>query len=279
MIKNIYINGIRVNNSKTFITKIGNVSGAPVEFSNYQRGGVSGQILSRPLYTGLSISMIWNVIGSDWDDFITQRDRLIGYFQNLESDTAYTKTLGIELSNGVIKEIDVLFTAVGSDLEASDILHDEFELTAVSEKEYFTSRDSKTATLILKNLGGMPVPMGLPMTMANNPVGESTEIINAGNASAHPTATIVGAFDSGFVITNETTNKQFSYGAELLITDSLFVDFYNHTAILNGTEIVLSNVSGDWLTISPGSNIMNISGAEGDSGSATITHKDTYRNI
>jgi hypothetical protein len=279
MINHIYVNGVRVDNEKTFIKKLGNITGAAVQFSKYQRGGVSGQALSRPLYGGLSISMIWTVTGSSWDDFITQRDRLVGYFQNLEDSNSYTKTLGIELSNGVIKEVDVLFTEIASDLDSSDILSDEFTLTAVSEKEYFTSRTAKTATLNLRSLGGMAVPMNVPMSMANFPVGDTTEVINAGNANAHPTITVVGAFDSGFDIINETGIKQFSYTGALLESDSLVIDFYNHTAILNATTNVLNNVSGDWLTLLPGTNTLSITGADGDSGSATVSYKDTYRNI
>jgi hypothetical protein len=279
MINHIYVNGIQVDNSKTFISKLGNTSSATVEFSNYQRGGVSGQILSRPLYRGVSISMDWFVTGNSVDDFIFQRDRLVGYFQNLESDFGYTKTLGIELANGVIKEIDVLFTTISSDLDSKDVIHDEFTLTAISEKEHFTSRESKTSSLVLRSLGGMAIPMKIPMTIRNNPVGETSEIINSGNASAYPTITVSGAFASGFTIDNETNGKQFNYGAALTLTDTLVVDFYNRTAIKNGTQNVLSYASGDWLTLNPGSNTVFISGADNDTGSAVVLYKDTYRNI
>jgi hypothetical protein len=279
MIRHIYVNGIQVDNTKTFIQKINNSAGATVEFSDYQRGGASGQILSKPLYRGMSIGMDWFVKGESLSDFITQRDRLIGYFQNLESEAGYTKTLGIELANGVVKEIDVLFTTIASEISPGDIIHDEFSLTAISEKEHFTSRASKTAVLTLRTLGGMPIPTNIPTTLANNPVGEVTEIQNAGNASAYPIVTITGAFATGCTINNSTNSTQFVYNNDLAITDSLVVDFYNRTAILNGTTNVLSLVSGDWLTLAPGYNSLYISGAEGDTGSATIVYKDTYRNI
>lgn len=279
MISHIYVNGIQVDNSKTFIKKIGNLASASVDFSNYQRGGASGQILSRPLYRGMSIPMQWFVKGDSVNDFITQRDRLIGYFQNLSSDTNYTKTLGIELANGVVKEIDVLFTEVVSDLEPSDVIHDEFSMTAVSEKEHFTSRESKTSTLTLLSLGGMAIPMPIPMSMANAPTGEATQITNSGNATAYPTITIYGGFANGFSIVNSTNGMQFDYNDDLGAGESLVIDFYNRTAILNGVSNVLSQVSGDWITLSPGTNSVYISGGANDTGYATVIHKDTYRNI
>ena len=279
MIRHIYVNGIQVDNDKTFLAKLGNTSGAAIEFADYQRGGASGQILSRPLYRGLSIGMKWFVKGESVTDFIAQRDRLIGYFQNRETTTNYTKTLGIELVNGVVKEIDVLFSTVNSDLEPGDIISDEFDLTAVSEKEYLIDRATKTATLNLLSLGGMPIPTGIVMTMANSPVGEAVDIINAGNANAYPTITVTGAFASGFTLTNSTASTQLEYTGALLVSDTVVIDLYNRTAIKNATTNVLSGISGDWLKLLPGSNVITITGGEGDSGSAVVSYHDTYRNI
>ena len=278
MISNVYVNGIQVNTEKCRLQKIGNTSAA-VEFSQYQRGGSSGQLLSRPLSRGMAIPMTWFVKGSSLSDFITQRDRLIGYFQNFERPINYTKTLGVELANGVIKEIDVVFSTISSTLEPQDIISDLFDFTAVSEKSFFTSREIKTAEIYLQSLGGMAIPMNIPMSMGNNPVGDVTVITNNGNTSAYPIMTIYGAFASGCTITNQTTSESFDYNDSLLDSDFVEIDFYNRTAVKNSVSNVLANVSGDWLSFQTGTNKLSISGGELDTGYAAITYKDTYRNI
>src|SRR5574343_618725 len=123
MITNVYINGIVVNSSNALLQKVGSAGSADVEFADYQRGGTSGQILSRPLYRGMNINMSWFIKGNNTSDFITNLDRFIGYFSNNETPTSYLKTLGFELANGVIKEIDVLFSKINNEITGNNVNH------------------------------------------------------------------------------------------------------------------------------------------------------------
>lgn len=280
MIENIFVNGIQVNNAKTFIQKLGNIASAEVEFANYQRGGASGQMLSRPLYRGMTINMQWFVKGNGLSDFITQRDRLVGYFQNSNQDEDYLKTLGFELSNGVIKNIDVLFTSVQGDLTASDIAHSVFTVSAVSEAEFLTSNTLKTANLILLSGGGMAIPMAIPMDMSSYPTGEPAILTNAGNAIAYPTIKIYGAFSSDFNLVNDSTGKTLTFGDALEADHYIEIDFYNRTAIKDGTSSVLGDLTGDWWTLKTGTNQVRITSSNaGDTGYAVVEYRDSYRNI
>lgn len=280
MIKNVFINGTQINSDKCYLQKLGNIASAGVEFNDYQRGGASGQILSRPLYRGMSISMQWFVKGNSLDDFITQRDRLVGYFQNLNSDTNYLKTLGFELNNGVIKNIDVLFTSAQGDLTPQDIAHSVFTISAISEKEFLTSNTTKTSRLVIVGTGGMAIPMPVPMSMANNPSGELMVLSNQGNAVAYPTIRVYGAFSTSFSLTNDTINETISYTGALAEGDYIDLDFYSRTAIKNGTTSVLGNISGDWWPLAVGTNQVRLTGADPeDTGYADIDFNDTYRNI
>jgi len=280
MIKNILVNGIQVNNPKTFIQKLGNIASASVEFTDYQRGGASGQMLSRPLYRGMTINMEWFVKGDNLADFIAQRDRLVGYFQNSIADTNYLKTLGFQLDNGITKEIDVLFTTVSGDLTPSDIIHSTFSVSAVSEREFLTSNLIKTGDLILLDKGGMAVPMDVPMNMANAPKGDPLIAINAGNAIAYPIITVYGVFGSSFNIVNDTTGETLTFNDGVGSTDEIEIDFYNRTAIKNGTTSVLGKISGSWLYLATGTNQLRItSGNSNDTGHAIVVFRDSYRNI
>jgi phage-related protein len=280
MIKNVFVNGIRVNNDRTFLQKLGNIASAGVEFSDYQRGGASGQILSRPLYRGMTINMQWFVKGNDLNDFIGQRDRLVTYFQNLDTDENYLKTLGFELNNGITKNIDVLFTTIQGDLNPGDIAHSVFTVSAVSEKEFLTSSYIKRATLSIFNAGGMAVPMPVPMSMANNPSGELSVIINNGNAIAYPTFRVHGTFSTSFSLVNDTTNKTISFVGALGANDYIDLDFYNRTAIKNSNQSVLGSLIGDWWTLAIGTNQIRLTGSDqDDTGTADIEFSDTYRNI
>jgi len=280
MIKNILVNGIQVNNPKTFIQKLGNIASASVEFTDYQRGGASGQMLSRPLYRGMTINMEWFVKGDNLEDFIAQRDRLVGYFQNSIADTNYLKTLGFQLDNGITKEIDVLFTTVSGDLTPSDIIHSTFSVSAVSEREFLTSNFIKSGDLILLDKGGMAVPMDVPMNMANAPKGDPLIAINAGNAIAYPIITVYGVFGSSFNIVNDTTGETLTFNSGVGSTDEIEIDFYNRTAIKNGTTSVLGKISGSWLYLATGTNQLRItSGNASDTGHATVIFRDSYRNI
>jgi len=280
MIKNVFVNGIQINNDRTFLQKLGNIASAGVEFNDYQRGGANGQILSRPLYRGMTINMQWFVKGNDLNDFIGQRDRLVSYFQNLNTDTEYLKTLGFELNNGITKNIDVLFTTVQGDLNPSDIAHSVFTVSAVSEREFLTSSFTKNIRLNIFSAGGMAVPMPVPMSMANNPSGEVSVLSNNGNTIAYPIIRVYGTFSSAFSIINDTTDKTISYSGALGVSDYIDLDFYNRTAIKNGITSVLGSLSGDWWTLAVGTNQLRLTGGDpDDAGFADISCNDSYRNI
>jgi len=280
MIKNVFVNGIQVNSSKCYLQELGNIASAQVDFSDYQRGGTSGQILSRPLYKGLTINMSWFVKGAGLNDFITQRDRLISYFQNKETTSDYFKTLGFELNNGTIKEVDVLFSQVSGGLDSNNIAYSTFDLTAVSEQEFLTSRTEKTAIVAITIGGGMSIPMPIPMDMSVGGSTDETILTNDGNANSYPTIIVYGDLTTAFNLINDTTGETLTYTGTLGASDYVELDFYNRTAILNGANSALGNISGDWWKIAPGTNVVRItSGLSLDGGYATFTYKDSYRNI
>ena len=280
MIKSIFIDGVQVNSDNILLSKLDNIGSANVEFNAYQRGGASGQILSFPLYTGLSITMEFLVKGNGVSEFIDQRERFTRFFTNKYSTTNYTKRIGFELFNGVIKEVDVLFSTIASSLTNKNIDHSFFTVTAVSEKEFLESRTLKSSIITKFSGGGMAIPMDIPMNMANSPIGGVSILTNSGNATSYPIITVSGAFATDFNIINDTTEETLSYGAALLDTDSLVIDLYNRTAVLNEISSVVGDITGDWFGLLPGDNQLRVSSSGAfDDGQAIVDYKDAYRNV
>lgn len=280
MITHTFVNGIQIDSSKCFLQKLGNIAMAGVDFTEYQRGGTSGQVLSRPLYRGLAINMSWFVKGDSNNDFISQRDRLIGYFSNLESTSNFLKTLSFELADGTIKEVDVLFSQVMGDLTPENIANSQFDVTAVSEREFLTSRTTKTAQVLITAGGGMAIPMPIPMSIANGSFIDQAILTNGGNANAYPIVTVYGGLTTSFNLINDTTGETFTYNGALDPGEYVEIDFYERTCILNGINSALGNVSGSWWKLAPGTNAIRItSGSATDDGYADFVYKDSYRNI
>jgi hypothetical protein len=280
MIKNIFIDGTQINSSKILLSKIDNIGSAEVEFNTYQRGGASGQILSYPLYKGMVVNMTFLVRGDGIDDFILQRERFTNYFSNRYDVNYYTKRLGFELNNGVVKEIDVVFSTIGSSIGSSNIDHCFITVTAVSEKEYFEDRTIKTGVINVYSGGGMSVPMPVPMDMTVSPIGGSTVLVNSGNALCFPIMTIRGALATDFNIINDTVGKTITYDNAVLVNDRIVLDFYNRTAIKNSVSSVLGDISGDWFGLVPGTNQLRITSSGAfDDGRADVEFKNSYRNL
>lgn len=279
MINKVLVNGVQINTDKCFLARLGNISAADIEVNSYTRGGRSGVSLSRPVYRGFKINMEWVVKGDGMADLITQRERLMRCFKAApELDDQYLRTLQFELANGVQKQADVVFSPLVGDLDPSNVNIAYFKLTAMTEKEFFESATLKTLNIVKGDLGGMAIPMPIPMDMSNNPTAVEAIANNEGTAESYPVITVHGDHTDGFDLINDTTGKTLTYNETLDAGDYVEFDFYNHTAVKNGVTNVLAKVSGDWWYIDPGTNDIRISSTTGD-GYAVCEYRDCYRGI
>lgn len=279
MITGIYVNGVKLNNDNVFLSDIGNIGSASVEFSQYVRGGISGQVLSNPLKRGMAINMEFEVFANSYSTFFTQRDRLIRLLQNKNVVSDYLKTLSFELQDGTTKAVDVLFTQVVTGVSPKNILHQTITVTAISEKEYFQSGLSSQEYLYLQDLGGMAIPMDIPLDISNNPIETSVTINNAGNAQGFPVVVVYGEFASGFSILNETLGERLDYTDGVGAGEYLTIDMYNRTIIDDNGASQLANFDGEWVSLTNGNNVIKLIGAGGNIGYGIITYNDYYLNI
>ncbi len=96
-----------------------------------------------------------------------------------------------------------------------------------------------------------------------------------------PTTVMVSAIDSVYPIwevkgpatnpqlSNITTNTTISYSGTITSGQTLKIDMFEKTALLNGTSVI-NNVSGDWVYFIPGNNRVTYTTNNNDADSSTI---------
>lgn len=278
MIQAVLVDGVQVNNANTFLASVTDGASAPIDVSTYPRGGRSGVSLGIPFYRGMVISMEWFLKGNTYSELLSARDRLARMFRlQMDKTQSQTKRLTFVMVDGSSRECDAIFAPFNGSLSPKDTASAYIQVTALSQKEILHSTLEETTNVYVNNLGGFSVPFAIPFTMANNPSQLTAVINNAGNAEYYPTIRVHAPLDT-FTISNATTGKSFSFDDSLTSSDYVDLDFYNRTAIKNGTTNVLADVSGTWWWLDPGSNTITLSTVSGN-GYAVVTHRSAYRGI
>ncbi len=278
MITTVLIDGVAVNNSKRFLTRVKDGAGASVDINSYSRGGRDGVALAKPFYKGMVISMEWFIIADSASDLVTQRDEMARLFRlKVDRTISQTKRLGFTLANGVTKEIPVVFTQFKSDISPEDVHTARILITAQSELEYMYESIEQTLNVPIFAGSGMPIPMPIPMDFSAPLQDDDVTITNDGNAEYYPKITLHGSLDT-FNLTNSTTGQTISYSGELDADDYLVLDFYNRTALLNGAINMLSEINGTWWWLAIGDNTIKLTTGAGD-GYAEVKYRDAYKGI
>lgn len=277
MINAVLIDGVQVNNQYTFLSSVKDSVAAQIDLADYARGGRSGVALGKPFYRGFVISLEWTVIGNTYAKLLEQRDRLARFFRlKPDKTSSQFKTLSFVMVDGSIRQIEVVFSPYIGSISAENTTKTTIQVTAHTEREYFVSNDEFTSTVTVLNRGGFSVPFDVPFSLSNNPSGEETVINNLGNAEYYPTVTLTAPLTRPILI-NDTTGQQIEYTGDLETTDYLELDFYERTALLNGTTNALASINGDWWYLEPGNNNVRLSSS--GTGAAEIVWRYAYRGI
>lgn len=278
MIQHTYLNNVQVDNANRYLVGIRDSSSANIDLNSYDRGGRSGLALSTPFYRAFAIVMEWVIVGSSNSDLVTQKDAFLKLWNlNPISSGLQTKILGFQMSNGVIKQVPVIVSQIRSDIMPENINHVKITIAVRSELEYFANDTLTTEEISIYQGGGMAIPMALPMDMSDPLSGQALVINNSGNAEYYPTIRVYGDFTS-FSILNQTTNMELFYNDALAVDEYVDIDMYNRTVLFMGTTNVLSKITGDFWSITPGDNELYLIAASG-AGYAEITYSNAYRGV
>lgn len=275
MLNDVKLSGVSILNAQRHITGIKGLGSPEVDVQSFARGGRSGVALSAPFYRGHVFTIEFVIIGTSFSDYVDQRDAFLGMMRLQVDKTAeQKKTIEFVLADGSVRKSDVIVGYPKGDLDADRKVHGKFSVPFMSEREYLRG-DDKSATVYIFNGGGFAIPFGIPLDVSVTTGAQEQTLTNDGNTDSYPTVRVYGDMTS-FDLVNVTTGKTLSCSEALATSgDYIDFDFYNQTAVKNGTTNILNNVSGDWFWLQPGDNVINLVTA---STSADARAEFTYQN-
>lgn len=258
------------------LTRLNGFGMPVVEVNVKQRGSYHGGILGQYNYGRRELSIEGEIIGSSLSDFNSKRRAIEQAFTLFDG----LKTLSIETKDSLSLQVDVMIkSAFNAPYERGRAVIGDFRAELVAPYPYIESQAQVTTELSVFDGGGWALPIELPFDMSAG--GTGAEIIaNNGNGNAYPTVTIIGAIENPS-LQNTTTSKNLSINYTLnTSTDYIELDFYNRTALANGTTNILQYVSGDWWTLAPGNNTVKLfAGSAGATALATMLHRHAYLGL
>lgn len=196
----------------------------------------------------------------------------------------------VDLMSGLSKIF--ITTSAGSEVEIVAILNDkpvldynsgeavmsDFRIELVAPMPFFLRSIQTVVTLTPLSGGGGAIPSAIPFSLANGTQG-IFNTTNIGNCKSYPKITLYGGMTNP-VITNSTTGKSLTLTRVLGVGDYVEIDVLNHTAVLNGTENVFADISGDWWLIEKGDNTLILNSTTPDeTAKAVVIFNSTYLGL
>jgi len=118
---------------------------------------------------------------------------------------------------------------------------------------------------------GFPFGYGAPVSPA------FVNAYNAGNRAADATFTIVGPVDVPRIF-NDTTGNVLQFNLSLTASDTLSINLYNRTVILNGTASRRSALDApDWFMLQRGDNIIRYRADSTGNPDASVSYRNAWR--
>lgn len=280
MLNDVKLSGVSILNSQRHITGIKGLGSPEVDVQSFSRGGRSGVALSSPFYRGHVFTVEFVIIGTSFTDYVTQRDQFLGMMRlQVDKDAEQKKTLEFILADSSVRKADVIVGYPKGDLDAEEKVHGKFTVPFYSEREYLRG-NNKTSTVYIFNGGGFAIPFAIPLDVSVTTGAQEQTLSNDGNTDSYPTVRVYGDMSS-FDLVNVTTGKTLSCSEALATSgDYIDFDFYNRTAVKNGTTNILNNVSGDWFWLQPGDNVIKLVTASTSADArAELTYQNAYLGI
>jgi hypothetical protein len=237
------------------------------------RGSFAGQKIAYGRPTSYKFVLEWLVLGADIPGLATAREN----FQKILAPivTQGPQTLKITKSNGVQVQIDIKTINLMGDISANTPQATPMMMECETEYPFLMSQTLNAVTANIFQGGGMAIPMGIPMSMGNGGANELIVTSN-GTVDGYPTFTFTGPLTNP-TLTNLTTGKVLNVNTVLVGGQSLVVDTYNRTVLLNGVTNYRQYVSGDFWTLTPAANTIHLSAAVYNAiGNCLINYRDHY---
>lgn len=286
--KNIYLGTqqIHSNDSNIGFLVAPNIKGLEqpsIRLPSFDRPNTDGSIVPNQLYGGRLITLSGKVFASTVVDYRTRR-RLLETAVNIQ------RTI-----DGILQPITMKFTTMDDlalqvdvytrkfDFPDGLLMSGDYKVDFVAPSIYLLGQTLKTQLVSAFTGGGMAIPTGIPTAM--NVGGISAETLtNSGNIPAYPIITLEGPLEDP-TLTNETADQTMNITYTLNAGESIEIDTINRTAVyyasLGASPVnVRQYISGDFITVEPGENIIKLTlAAYNDDGAALFAWRDSYSGI
>lgn len=277
MIATLAIGGITIGGTYTnyVLTNLGGFGFPLVDVSVRKKSHYTGSVLDEYSYGARGLSIEGEILGSSTSDYETARKNFAKAF-NISSGL---QTLTITTREGVIVTSDVIVSdAIEIPHSKGELVWGSFRINMVAPFPFFEGT-AQTESIDPIIGGGFTIPFSLPLSLGVGGT-NATTITNDGNGINYPTVRVYGII-SNFGIQNTTNSQNMSVNYTLSTSsDYIEIDMYNRTALLNGITNVLQYISGDWITLSPGDNLVKLFASSSTSPARMeVTYKDSYLGL
>lgn len=277
MINTITINGLTIGTvaSGYLIQNLSGFGFPEIDVNVKERGSYHGAKLAGYRYSRRVLNIELQIVGNDIGDFEDKRralEQALTIMNGLTEVTFLTK-------DGVSVVADcILNSAFDAPYKSGQAILCDAQIQLVAPFPYFLGASNNVDVNVAVG-GGFAIPYSIPLSMVTGGTGATT-IANDGNGEAYPIFTLTGTLENPSIY-NETTGKVLSVAYTLsTISDTIVIDTYNRTAVLNSGANVKSYVSGDFWTLHAGNNVVKLTSANAsDDGSVNITFNDSYLGL
>lgn len=277
MIKAIQVGNLVISNTLLTGFTIGDVSGleAPQLITDIKsKGNYQGATFGLQKRDKRVITIEMMIVANSQSDYESKRRALIeelivGELQNITITTKNNVSLYVE---GVVTKLDL-------PIKKAEAIFTNCYIEIIVPYPYLLSSLEYETTINIVQGQGFAVPFAVPFDIGQGASNGATIAIN-GNGVVYPILTFYGVMENPS-IQNDLNGEVMSIVYDLALeTDYITVDVYNRTAVLNGVTNVRTAISGDWITLIKGLNVLKLNASTSENtANVVVSYRDSYIGV
>lgn len=241
------------------------------------RGHYNGANLGYAYYGKRGMTVEGEIVGINAEDYETKRRLMTSSMDIMKG----LQEVVVQTRGGLAVKVNaILANPIDLPYEKGRIIRGKFQFQLITESPFFRGFEDYLKTVNLTDGGGFAIPFAIPLSLAAG-LGAVDYAVNAGNGASYPIITFYGVADHP-TLTNNTTGDSISVGRALIITDTVTIDTYNHTAMLNGVTNITNEITtvGSWLYLAQGYNALTLTTlTTSATAKVTLAYNDVYIGI
>jgi hypothetical protein len=258
------------------ITKVTGLDSAPFRSTTRDHEGVDGGFMDAEFEQGRSIVLEGQAIVNDSTQVETFLDSLKGNWAPQRSLVKfYYKAPGVSERLLMVKPLGVRYDVdalrrVGS----TDV---QFQCFAEDPRIYDSSLVVATVNQGVAVTVGMGFPLGFNIDFGGNASPDFTNATNLGNRPTPAVITIPGPVTNPRIY-NDTTGDELRFNITLEAADTLVIDLYYKTVMLNGTANRRSTLAApNWFLLQVGDNMLRYRADTSGNPAVSISYRYAWR--